>query len=103
MAEGLVVFSRTQKPFAVADRDLINGAINGQWMAVAKQSGMTYRPSDHVAPRRLLQLPSAYETCTIAATPYGKDIVRPFAAAVHAAGLKLGFYYLGRDRLTPIT
>ena len=45
--------------------------------------------------------PSAYDTFTIANTPYGKDIVGQFAAAVHAAGLKLGFYYSGRDWYNP--
>lgn len=45
--------------------------------------------------------PSNYDTFTIAATPYGKDIVEQFAAAVHAAGLRLGFYYSGRDWYNP--
>lgn len=44
-----------------------------------------------------LQLRHLHHCCH----PYGKDIVEQFAAAVHAAGLRLGFYYSGRDWYNP--
>lgn len=176
MAEGFAVFSPSEKPFdTVADRDLINEAVNGlfdmkasdeqlqwfrdakfgmflhwnpssllereiswerhalrpkdsasgrrnivdfeydsafkmfnpkqydpvKWMVVAKRSGMKYAVLTTKHHDGFCNFPSAYDTYTVSATPYGKDIVGPFAAAVHAAGLKLGFYYSGRDWFNP--
>lgn len=73
----------------------------GKWMSVAKKSGMKYAVLTTKHHDGFSNFPSAYDTYTIAAAPYQKDIVGPFAAAAHAAGLKLGFYYSGRDWYHP--
>ncbi len=72
-----------------------------EWMAVAKKSGMKYAVLTAKHHDGFCNFPSAWDTYTIAAAPYGKDIVGTFAAAVHAAGLRLGFYYSGRDWINP--
>ena len=72
-----------------------------KWMSVAKKSGMKYAVLTTKHHDGFSNFPSNYDTFTIAATPYGKDIVEQFAAAVHAAGLRLGFYYSGRDWYNP--
>ncbi|MFR2287443.1 MAG: alpha-L-fucosidase, partial [Akkermansia sp.] len=72
-----------------------------KWMSVARKSGMKYAVLTSKHHDSFSNFPSAYDTFTIANTPYGKDIVGQFAAAVHAAGLKLGFYYSGRDWYNP--
>lgn len=72
-----------------------------KWMSVAKKSGMKYAVLTTKHHDSFSNFPSDYDTFTIANTPYGKDIVGQFAAAVHAAGLRLGFYYSGRDWYNP--
>ena len=37
----------------------------------------------------------------IMATPYGREIIKQFAAACHKAGMKLGLYYSTRDWYHP--
>lgn len=72
-----------------------------KWMAVAKKSGMKYAVLTAKHHDGFCNFPSIWDTYTVTRTPYGKDIVGQFAAAVHAAGLKLGFYYSGRDWIHP--
>ena len=72
-----------------------------KWISVARKSGMKYAVLTSKHHDSFCNFPSAYDTFTITNTPYGKDIVGQFAAAVHAAGLKLGFYYSGRDWYNP--
>lgn len=72
-----------------------------KWMSIAKKSGMKYAVLTTKHHDSFCNFPSAYDSHTISATPYGKDIVGPFAAAAHAAGLKVGFYYSGRDWFNP--
>lgn len=72
-----------------------------KWMSIAKRSGMKYAVLTTKHHDSFCNFPSAYDTYTVTATPYGKDIVGQFAAAAHAAGLKVGFYYSGRDWFNP--
>lgn len=72
-----------------------------KWMSVAKKSGMKYAVLTTKHHDGFSNFPSSYDSHTIANTPYQKDIVGPFAAAAHAAGLKVGFYYSGRDWFHP--
>lgn len=72
-----------------------------KWMAVAKKSGMKYAVLTAKHHDGFCNFPSEWDTYTVAITPYGKDIAGQFASAVHAAGMKLGFYYSGRDWINP--
>lgn len=72
-----------------------------KWMSIAKKSGMKYAVLTTKHHDGFSNFPSGYDTYTIAATPYKKDIVGQFAAAARAAGLKVGFYYSGRDWFNP--
>lgn len=73
----------------------------GKWMSIAKKSGMKYAVLTTKHHDGFSNFPSGYDTFTIAGSPYGKDIVGQFAEAAHAAGLRLGFYYSGRDWFNP--
>ncbi|SEH84577.1 alpha-l-fucosidase [Akkermansia glycaniphila] len=71
------------------------------WMDVAKDSGMKYAVLTTKHHDGFSNFPSEFDVYTISKSPYGKDIVRQFADAVHQAGMKLGFYYSARDWYHP--
>jgi len=73
------------------------------WVALAKQAGMKYIviTAKHHEGFAMYDSPSsAYNI--VKCSPYGKDPMKPLAAACHKYGVKLCFYYsLGRDWQDP--
>jgi len=73
------------------------------WVSLAKQAGMKYIviTTKHHEGFAMYDSPSsAYNI--VKCTPYGKDPMKPLAAACHKYGIKLCFYYsLGRDWQDP--
>ncbi|QJB41663.1 alpha-L-fucosidase [Chitinophaga oryzae] len=64
------------------------------WVKAAKDAGMTYIVITAKHHDGFAMFKSAASKWNIAdATPYGKDVLRPLAAACKKYGLKLGFYY----------
>jgi len=74
-----------------------------RWMALTKQAGMKYVvvTSKHHEGFAMFDSPSnPYNIVKL--SPYGKDPMKPLAAACHKYGIKLCFYYsLGRDWADP--
>src|SRR5471030_3161915 len=65
-----------------------------EWVRMAKEAGMKYivitaKHHDGFA----LFKTSASKWNIVDATPYGKDLLKPLAAACKKYGIKLGFYY----------
>lgn len=64
-----------------------------EWLARARRAGMRYAVLTTKHHDGFAMFPSRAGDFSIAATPYGGDLVREFADAVRDAGLRLGFYY----------
>ncbi|MDE3251429.1 MAG: alpha-L-fucosidase [Bacteroidota bacterium] len=65
-----------------------------EWVRMAKQAGMKYivitaKHHDGFAMFKT----KASKWNIVDATPYGKDVLKPLAAACHKYGIRLGFYY----------
>lgn len=65
-----------------------------EWVRMAKEAGMKYivitaKHHDGFA----MFKSKASKWNIVDATPYGKDVLKPLAAACHKYGIKLGFYY----------
>ena len=67
------------------------------WVRFAKESGMQYMVLIAKHHDGFAQFDSKACDYNIMASPYGKDIIRAYAAACHQQGMKLGFYYSTRD------
>ncbi len=73
----------------------------GEWMNVAKRSGMKYCVLTTKHHDGFANFPSAWDVYTIARSPYKKDIVGMYTKAAREAGMKIGYYYSGRDWYHP--
>jgi alpha-L-fucosidase len=65
----------------------------GEWAAIARDAGMKYVVLTSKHHEGFCLWDSAYTDYKVTNTPYGKDLLRPFADAFRAEGLKVGFYY----------
>jgi alpha-L-fucosidase len=64
-----------------------------EWMARAKRAGMRYAVLTTKHHDGFALFPTRAAEFSIAATPYGGDLVREFADAARDAGLRVGFYF----------
>ena len=71
------------------------------WAKFAKESGMTYMVLIAKHHDGFSMYDSKLTEYDIMASPYGKDIVKPFVEACHKHGLKAGLYYSTRDWYHP--
>jgi alpha-L-fucosidase len=71
------------------------------WAKFAKESGMTYMVLVAKHHDGFSMYDSKLTDYDIMASPYGKDIVKPFVEACHKYGLKAGIYYSTRDWYHP--
>ncbi|MBL7077561.1 MAG: alpha-L-fucosidase [Kiritimatiellae bacterium] len=71
------------------------------WARFAKESGMTYMVLITKHHDGFSQFDTKLSDYSIMATPYGRDIVKPFVEACHKHGLKAGLYYSTRDWYHP--
>jgi alpha-L-fucosidase len=69
----------------------------GEWVKIAQDAGMKYMVIICKHHDGFSMYDSKLTEYDIMATPYGKDIIKQFAAACHKAGMKLGLYYSTRD------
>jgi len=67
------------------------------WVAIAKGAGMKYVVFTAKHHDGFLLWDSKASSYNIMNTPFGRDICRELSDAVHAAGLKLGWYFSGPD------
>lgn len=67
------------------------------WATEAKAGGMHYAVLTVKHHDGFLMWPSHTSSYTIAATPYGKDIVAQYVRAMRAGGIRVGLYYSPRD------
>jgi len=72
-----------------------------QWVKIAQAAGMKYMVIICKHHDGFSMFDSKLTEYDIMATPYGKDIIRQFAAACHKAGMRLGLYYSTRDWYHP--
>ena len=71
------------------------------WVRFAKESGMKYMVLIAKHHDGFSQFDSKLANHSIMATPYGRDIVKPFVEACHKHGIKAGIYYSTRDWYHP--
>ena len=64
-----------------------------KWAAMAKDMGVKYATLTTKHHEGFCMWPSKYSDYSIAATPYGKDIVGPFVKAYNDAGIDVFLYY----------
>ena len=67
------------------------------WVRFAKESGMKYMVLITKHHDGFSQFDTKFSDYSIMASPYGRDIVKPFVDACHRHGLKAGLYYSTRD------
>ena len=72
------------------DPDLYDPA---EWARAAADAGMRYMVLTTKHHEGFCLWDSALTDYSVMATPYGKDLIRPFVEAARAAGLKVGFYH----------
>ena len=72
-----------------------------EWMQVAKKSGMEYAVLTTKHHDGFANFHSQVDNYTIERTPYKKDIVKAYSDAAHEAGIRLGYYFSGRDWYHP--
>lgn len=65
----------------------------GQWLSAAKDMGATYAIMTCKHHDGFALWPSRYTAYSVAASPFGGDVVRTFTDACRHAGLKVGLYY----------
>jgi alpha-L-fucosidase len=63
-----------------------------QWLAAAREAGMRYAILTTRHHDGFALWPSKYTDFSIAATPYGADLVAEFVAAARAENVRVGFY-----------
>ena len=71
------------------------------WAKFAKESGMKYMVLIAKHHDGFSQFDSKLTEYDIMASPYGKDLIKPFVEACHKYGLKAGIYYSTRDWYHP--
>ena len=72
-----------------------------EWVKIAQDAGMKYMVIICKHHDGFSMFDSKLTDYDIMATPYGRDIIKQFAAACHKAGMKLGLYYSTRDWYNP--
>ena len=74
-----------------------------KWVKIAKDAGMKYMVLVCKHHDGFSMFDSKLTGYDIMATPYGRDIVKQFAAACHKANMRLGFITRRATGITPIT
>ena len=64
-----------------------------EWARAAKKAGMKYAVLTTKHHEGFCLFDSKYTDYKITNTPFGRDLVKEYADAFHAEGLKVGFYY----------
>ena len=78
------------KYFKYFDPDLFDAS---QWARQAKAAGMKYAVLTTKHHEGFCLFDSAYTDYKITNTPFGRDLVKEYAEAFRAEGLRVGFYY----------
>lgn len=65
----------------------------GQWLSAAKAMGATYAIMTCKHHDGFALWPSRYTAYSVAASPFGGDVVQAFTTACRQAGMKVGLYY----------
>ena len=79
-----------EKYFNRFDPDLFDAS---EWAKKAKKAGMKYAILTTKHHEGFCLFDSAFTDYKITNTPFGRDLVREFADAFRAEGIKVGFYY----------
>ena len=72
-----------------------------EWVKIAQDAGMKYMVIICKHHDGFSMVDTKLSDYDIMATPYGRDIIKQFAAACHKAGMRLGLYYSTRDWYHP--
>ena len=86
----LISEEKYDKYFKYFNPDLFDAK---EWARKAKEAGMKYAVLTTKHHEGFCMFDSAYTDYKITNTPFGRDLVKEYADAFRAEGLKVGFYY----------